>query len=1019
MTWLLLLLTVAAPAEVKVDSGIFGAVEARSIGPAAMSGRVAAIDGVAKDPRIVYVGAAAGGVWKTTNGGTTFKPVFDKYTQSIGAIAVDQAKPETVWVGTGEPWVRNSVSVGTGVYKTTDSGDNWQFMGLPDSERIAKIVVDPKNSDTVYVAAMGRLWNSNEERGLYKTTDGGKTWSRILYVDANTGCADVSIDPQETQVVYASMWQFRRRPWEFQSGGPGSGLYRSTDGGKTWEKLKAGLPEGELGRIAVAVAPSRPNVVYAAVESSKSALYRSDDMGKTWERVNTARAMGTRPFYFSRVVVDPKDYRRVYKMGGLLAVSTDGGKAFNESVGAGGVHPDLHALWIDPVQPSTLYLGTDGGVYRSMDYGGTWNFIRNLPLSQFYHVSFDMERPYNVYGGLQDNGSWAGPSQGRGGVQNKDWLNVGFGDGFYVFAHPADKNVVYSQYQGGKLLRFDKRTGEIKSIAPQPKTGEPKCRFNWNAAVALSGRDPDTLYIGAQFLFRSRDRGESWEKISGDLTTNDKEKQNQEKSGGLTIDNSTAENHCTIYAIAESPLDRNTIWAGTDDGNLQVTRDGGKNWTNVVANVAGLPHHTWISGIEASRRQLGTAYVTFDGHQTGDMKTYAYRTTDFGKTWTSLATPDIKGFAHVIREDREKPALLFLGTEFGLWLSVDGGKQWAQFTGNFPPAPVRDLAIHPRESDLIIATHGRGLYIVDDIGPLRQITPELLESKMAVLETRPFPARLGTGEQSFSGGDEFTGSNPAEAAYITYYLKERHVFGDFSIQVTDAEGKPVTTLTAGKRRGINRVAWPMRMKPPRVPTAGSLEFGALVGPMVPEGTYTAKLVRGDETATATIKVVGDPNLTHSAEDRKLQQTTAMSLYRLLERLAYVTAAADEARDQARDRAKGLKSDDGLRQELESFADKLDALRKTLAASSENQLSGERRLREEIGEVYGEVIRYGGRPTKTQMDRAAVLGQEVERAHGQFDGMADAALESFNAKLTGVKLQPVKKLTQQEYEKRQR
>ncbi len=1014
-----------APAQVTIDSGVFGALQARPLGPAVTSGRIAAIDGVARDARTLYVGAANGGVWKTTNGGTTFKPVFDRHTQSIGAIAVDQSRPDTVWVGTGEPWTRNSTSVGTGVYKTPDAGDNWQFLGLANSERIAKIVIDPKNSSTVYVAALGALWSASEERGVYKTTDAGKSWQRILYVDADTGCSDLAIDPQEPSILYAGMWQFRRQPWTFRSGGPGSGLYRSADGGKSWQRLQEGLPEGELGRVAVAVAPSRPSVVYALIESKKSALYRSDDTGRTWHGVNESSTMGERPFYFSLLVVDPKDYNLVYKPGFLLNVSRDGGKVFTP-VGLGptsfGFHPDVHALWIDPANTATLYLGTDGGVFRSHDGGGAWHFLRNLPVSQFYHVSYDMERPYNVFGGLQDNGSWSAPSQGRGGVQNRDWTNVGIGDGFYVFAHPADRNILYSQYQGGKLLRFHKSTGEIKSIQPHARAGDPKLRFNWNAAVALSPTDPDALYIGAQFLFRSRDKGESWERLSPDLTTNDPEKQKQQESGGLTTDNSTAENHCTIVAIAESPLDAKVIWAGADDGNVQVTRDGGKTWANAAAGIPGLPRHTWVSSIEASRYDRGTAYATFDGHMTGDMKTYVYRTADFGKSWTSLVTPELKGFAHVVREDRVKPDLLFVGTEFGLFLTIDGGRQWAQFTGNLPGVAVRDLAIHPREHDLIVATHGRGAYVVDDITPLRQLTPEVLNSRLAVIEGRPSPVRLPALVQGFGGQDEFAASNPPEAAYVTYYLKERHMLGDFRVQVYDAENNLVTTLPAGTRRGINRVPWPMRLRPPRVPRAPSMEASSLIGPVAPEGTYTAKIQRGEETYTARIQLVGDPSSPHPEKDRKLQQATVMKLYRMIERLAFVSAAAVEARDQAGDRAKPLQPDEELAKSLDAFREKLDALNKTLVAmrgggGMAGPITGEVRLREQIGELYGEVSRYGGRPTQSQTERSAFLEQEVDRANRSFESLS-AERESLNAKLSARQLQPIAKLTPEQYEKRQ-
>ncbi|MEM4251860.1 MAG: glycosyl hydrolase, partial [Candidatus Bathyarchaeia archaeon] len=633
-----------------------------------------------------------------------------------------------------------------------------------------------------------------------------------LYIDEDTGCADIAIDPQETNIVYASTWQFRRKGWFFTSGGVGSGLHKSTDGGKTWRRLTRDMPEGELGRIAIAVAPTRPNVVYANIESKKTALYRSDDMGESWKRVNSSLNITVRPFYFSFLMVDHKDYNKVYKLGLGLGVSRDGGQSFSD-VG-GSTHSDHHALWVDAQNSSFMYLGTDGGVYKTYDGGNSWSMLRNLPVSQFYHVSADMSRPYNVYGGLQDNGSWTGPSQSPGGIQNSDWKNTGFGDGFYCFADPSDPNVIYSEYQGGRLLRYHRSTGETKFIAPFPKDGEPKLRFNWNTPFQMSRSNPKAIYLGSQFLFVSTDQGESWTRISGDLTTNDPEKQRQEESGGLSIDNSTAENHCTIYTISDSPLDSQVIWTGSDDGQVQLTRDGGKSWQNLTANIP-VPVNSWVSSIEASHHEAATAYATFDRHTFGDMRPYIYRTTDYGKTWQSIATDDIKGFAHIVREDPVNPKLLFVGTEHGLYISVDGGRQWGQFTGKFPQmVPVRDLVIHPREHDLIIATHGRGIYIVDDITPLRQLTEEILAKPLHIFKSRPSPTSIATFEQDFPGSDEFVGSSLPEVAYITYYLKDRHIVGDFKIEILDAEGKLITTLPGSKRRGINRVSWFMRMKAP-------------------------------------------------------------------------------------------------------------------------------------------------------------------------------------------------------------
>jgi len=1004
----------------RLETGQLGALEARAIGPATTSGRIMAIDAVIKDPKIVYVGAASGGIWKSTNGGTTFKPVFDKYTASIGALAIDQTRPETVWAGTGEACPRNSISVGDGIYKTTDGGENWSKLGLEKSEHIAKIVIDPKSPDTLYVAALGHVWDANDERGVFKTTDAGKTWERILFVDRDTGAADLVIDPQEPRILYAAMWQFRRTPYSFNSGGPGSGLYKSVDAGKTWKKLTAGLSEGPLGRIAVAVAPSRPSVVYANVEAKKTKLFRSEDGGTSWTEQADSFAITARPFYFSHLAVDPKDHNRIYKPGFSLAVSSDGGSTFSSPFGAegGDIHSDLHALWINPSDPMQLLLGTDGGVFTSNDRGHNWVFLANLPVSQFYHVSVDLQRPYRVYGGLQDNGSWSGPSRSPGGIQNRDWENVGMGDGFHAFAEPADPDVIYCEYQGGNLLRRHRSTGETKEIRPYPAAGEPKLRFNWNTPMAISSKNPKLIYVGAQFLFSSSDRGESWKRLSNDLTTNDTEKQKQEESGGLTIDNSTAENHCTIFTISPSPLDENEIWAGTDDGNLQVTRDGGRNWSRVDRNIPGLPSGTWVSGVDASHHDPGTAYATFDGHQTGDLSPRVFRTTDWGKTWTALVTSDVDGYAHVIREDLVDKNLLFLGTERGLFVSVDAGKNWARFGSTLPVVPVRDLAIHPRENDLVVATHGRGIYIVDDITPLRSMTAELMAKPAAPLPSRTALIHTPESLQEFSGDSQFVGDNFPEVASVTYYLKDRHVFGDLKLEVFDSAGVRLATLPAGKRRGINRVFWHMRKKPPKVPPAPLLAGRALVGPSVPEGTYTVKLTKGSETLSWPIEVAADPRLPHPKEDRASQQRSVLDLYDLQEKLGFVADSLTDIRDQAKARSEKSAKSRSLRQNLDSFASQLDRLHKTLVATREGFLTGEEQLRERVVDLYGAISSYGGRPTASQLDRKKVLEAEVDAAEKNFRKIVDRELAGLNSQIQGTGQDAMKLMTREEWEKKQ-
>ena len=999
--------------KVKIDSYTFGAIKARSIGPAVMGGRISALDVVNSNPRIIYVGVAAGGVWKSVSGGTTFKPVFDKHPQSIGAIAIDQAHPDTVWVGTGETWVRNSVSVGAGLYRTTDGGDNWKLVGLDSTERISRILVNPKDSKIVYVGAMGHLWDANEQRGVYKTTDGGKIWEKVLYVDENTGCADLALDPQEPSILYAAMWQFRRYPDFFKSGGKGSGLYRSTDAGKTWKKLQNDLPKEELGRIALALAPSRPSTVYAVVESKKSALYRSNDLGENWTRLDSSTTIGSRPFYFSLLLVDPQDHTRVYKPGFNLSVSSDGGKTF---AGRSGFHPDLHALWINPENPYHLILGTDGGIYVSYDRGNSWLFLNNLPVSQFYHASFDMETPYNVYGGLQDNGSWYGPSQNPGGITNADWKNCGFGDGFWVFVDPGDSDIIYSEYQGGNISRLHRSAGERKDIKPYPKEGEPKYRFNWNSPIHVT---KNALYVGCQFLFRSTDKGDSWERISDDLTTNDPKKQRQEQSGGITVDNTTAENHCSIYTICESPLNQDVIWAGTDDGNVQITKDGGKSWTNVVKNIPGLPAFTWCSSVQASHHEPGTAFATFDGHRTGDMNVYVYKTTDFGQTWKSITIENIEGYAHVIKEDLVKPDLLFVGTESGLFISIDGGEQWAQFTGNFPPVPVMDIAIHPREHDVILATHGRGIYIIDDITYLRKINDEVVTSDVYIFDSPTAIIKPQIGAQRYSGSGEFVGSNPSEVAKVIYYLKKRHVFGDMKVEISDEDGNLLKTLPGGKRRGMNIVNWYMRQKPPKVAPAPTLAGGALFGPIVEEGVYTAKLTKGKETFTTEIKIIYDPDSPHSAEDRALQQKTVWKLYRMQERLAYIGDAVTGARDQAKKNAKKLKKGDGFAKTLNSFSNKLDQLNKTLVATKTGAgISGEQQLREKVVGLYSSVSGYYGKPTESQLSRMTVLEKEIERKNAEFESIIGKELKNINQKLDRKKLETIKIMTKEEWDKKQ-
>lgn len=1015
---------------VKVDSETISGLGARNIGSAAMSGRISAVDAVQEGQRLtVYVGSASGGVWKSTNGGTTYKPVFDKQpVQSIGAVAIDPKNPKVVWVGTGESWTRNSVSIGDGVYKSTDGGETWANVGLKDSERIAKIAIDPNDTNTVYVCAPGKLWSDSDERGLYKTTDGGKSWTTILKgANASTGCSMISLDKRNPKTIYAGTWDFRRKGWTFRSGGDGpnapsgSALMKSTDGGATWTDLGdkgSGLPTKPWGRVAVTVAPSNSNVVYALIEAEppKNGLYRSDDGGRTWQLRDRSQAIIWRPFYFANLIVDPKNENKVYKPDLSLIMSNDGGKSFSNI--SGGAHGDFHDVWINPGNTDHVITGDDGGVWYSYDGGNRWWKADNLPVSQFYHVSVDMDRPYNVYGGLQDNSSWVGTSAYPGGITNAQWENMFGGDGFWMFVDPSDPTYIYAESQGGEIGRVNRKTHETRPIKPLPQYKEGKLRYNWNTPIFVSQNG--TVYIGSQFLFRTKDHGQTWERISPDLTTNDSQKQLQEQSGGVTVDNSSAEMHTTIYAIAESPKNANVIWAGTDDGNLQLTRDGGKTWTNVVGNIAGLPKNAWMSSIDAGHFDEGTAYATFDLHTVGDMRPYAYRTDDYGKTWTPVVAADgpVRGYAHVIKEDLVNKDLLFLGTELGLWVSLDGGKQWAQYKGgDLPNVAVRDLAIHPRDNDLVIATHGRGIWIVDDITALRALTPETLAKEAAFMPSAPVVQRIQAFGGWSSGDASFAGPNPPSDAVITYYQKKRHIFGDLNIEVFDADGKSVGTIPSSKRRGLSRVTWSMRMKAPQVPSGASALFAAATGPRLLPGDYSVKMTKDKNVYTTPLHVVIDPRATYTADDRKAQFALAMKVYDLMGEMKYAVDRINGVRLALDDRAAKLPASDALAKPLRTASSQVDELRKKIVATKEGgMITGEERLRENLGDLYFGVTFYEGRPSQAQVERADALGRELGDVVKQFDDWTAKELPRINSSLEGKKLEPVKAITREEWQK---
>ncbi|HMJ06083.1 MAG TPA: hypothetical protein VK474_07485 [Chthoniobacterales bacterium] len=1006
-----------AAEQAPFNSSTISGLGARNIGSAAMSGRISTMTANrdASGKLTIFVGSASGGVWKSEDSGTTYRPLFDEQpVQSIGTIALDPKNPRNVWVGTGECWTRNSVSIGNGVYRSGDGGETWTRAGLPASERIAKIVVSPQSSETAYAAVPGPLWSDSAERGLYKTTDGGRTWNLILRgANLSTGCSMIAMDPTNPDILMATMWDFRRKGWTFRSGGDGpdspsaSGLFRSTDGGATWTEVtpenSKGFPKKPYGRLALAIAPSNAKRVYCFVESTDSALFVSDDGGATWDRRDKSTWMVWRPFYFANLTVDPKNPERLFKTDGALILSEDGGKSFATIGGFQGAHGDVHDVWIDPTNSQTVIAPDDGGMYYSYNGGSKWWKGNNLPISQFYHVSMDDADPYRVYGGLQDNGSWVGQSQYPGGIGNSQWEAMYGGDGFWMFPDPADPDYMYAEAQGGTIGRVNRKTYEARDIQPKPNYKE-KLRFNWNTPIALSPNEKGTIYIGAQFLFRSRNHGQRWDRISPDLTTNDPEKQKQEKSGGVTVDNSAAEMHTTIYSISESPKDKNVIWVGTDDGNVQVTRDAGKTWANVVGNIADLPKNSWVSWVQASNFEAGTAYATFDRHTFGDMTAYVYKTADFGKTWTPLVTPQelsgIHGYAHVIKEDLVKPNLLFLGTEFGLYVSIDGGKSWAQYKGGrFPAVAVRDLAIHPRDNELVLATHGRGIWIVDDITPLRALTPDLLGQEVAFVAAKPVQQRIEGNGGGADGAAVYIGPNPPDAAVIVYYQRSRHLFGKLKLEVLDASGRVVDELPASKRPGLNRVTWNMHEKPPRVPPAAQLAFAGTRGPRVLPGTYTIRLTKNGKVSETKLTVGLDQRAKFNAADRKLQYDAAMRVRELfgaesalMDRILPLRAAIAKT-------VSGLPEGDALRKTLADFDGKVDAVRKQIVATTEGgAITGEERLREHTDQLYGAILSYEGKPADYQIANISALQRELDDVTKEFEQVNSHDLPAVNEQL---------------------
>lgn len=968
-----------AYAQTSINASTFGMMEARALGPGTMSGRITSIEGVNNDEgKTIYVGTAGGGIWKSTNAGASYRSIFDKYCQSIGAIAIDQSKPSTIFVGTGESNMRNSVSIGVGMYKTTDGGDNWKKIGLDSTEHISKIIIDHSNPQVIYVAAPGPLWSNSKHRGLYKSTNGGETWEKILYINDKTGCADLLMDPKNPNILFASTWEFRRQPFSFNSGGKGSGLYKSTDGGKTWKEITNGLPPKPFGRIAMALAPSEPNKMVAIVESVKTGLYISNDGGETWKSQSATLNVTARPFYFSTIVFDPKDSKRVYRPAFSFAYSNDGGYSFTDASNDGGwVHSDMHALWINPAHTNIMYLGTDGGVYTSIDKGVTWQFCHSLPVGQFYHVDVDRKDPYNVYGGLQDNGSWMAANASPGGVSNAAWNRVGGGDGFWTVPD-ADGKTLYSEYQGGNMARVDMTTMHSENIQPKKTSKEDKLRWNWNTPIVTGTKNPKNLYVGAQYLYKSTDQGRNWTRISNDLTTNDKKKQEQENSGGLSADNTSAENHCTVFTIAESSFDENLIWVGTDDGNIQVTTDGGKTWTNTSPAVAksGIAAQAWVSSIQPSQHDKNTVYATFENHMYGDHKTYLGKSTDLGKTWTMLSSKDFTGFAHKIAEDPVNKNLLFLGTEMGLFATLDGGTSWFRMKNNIPEyALVRDIKIHPITHDLIIGTHGRGIYILDDIRAMRNMTKEIAEKDVHIFPTPDLVlnnGKFGWGGPEISGG--WWAGNPASHPSIDYYLKQRLTTGKITIDILDANGKLVQSFPGSIRKGINKVWWNMRTTPPKVVKGSTkMDMAGVASPMVLPGTYTVRININDKVYNSTVNCVHDANnKDYTLEDRKAVYENAQKVLQLYSKLSASLDTINYYQGKLKADTVAYKKNKNYQL---FFAD-LEKVKGELTATKfQSIFADEERIREKVSALYSTFCYMSAKPNAMQIESITDVSNE--------------------------------------------
>ena len=993
------ILTAGGTRNIGIDDGVLNNLEWRCIGPAIMGGRATDVEGVPGDPKVVYVGSASAGVWKTVDGGITWKPLFDKQpVLSIGDLALEPGNPEVIYACTGESNLRNSVSFGNGVYKSTDGGKTWKHLGLEKTRHISRVLVNPSNPDIVYVAAVGHCFGPNKERGVYRSSDGGQTWKKILYIDEYHGASDLEIDPKNPNSLYAAMWHFNRKPWTFTSGSTEGGVYKTVDGGLSWKKLQKGLPK-LMGRIGVKVAPSDPRIVYVIPEAKEGSLYKSENHGESFKLVSSDNRLISRGFYYADIRVDPQNENRVYAMGIWLYRSKDGGKTFEQI--SRGLHSDYHALWIDPQDPDRIWQATDGGVAVSYNRGETWEYIDLLCFSQFYQIYADNREPfYYVGGGLQDNRTWYAPSRTRepDGILNDDWRMVSSGDGFFVVAHPDNPELFLSESQGGRLMRTDMTTREQQVVAPYPlnpfgaSAGEQEYRFNWNAPIVTSPHDPHVVYFGGNVVFMSEDFGTNWKIISPDLTTDDPEKQ-KSAGGPVWEENTTAEYHCTVISLAESPVQPGVLWAGTDDGNVQISRDGGANWANVKDSIKDLKPFSLVSHVEPSHKEAGTCYVSFDRHMMDDFSPYMYKTSDFGKSWINISAGLPKNaYIWVVREDPRNNSILYSGTEVGPFISFDGGKDWVRLhLKNLPNVAVHDILIHPRENDLILGTHGRGIWILDDITPIQSFDRTILGQPGHLFGMRPairFTVRLS---RTDIGHKEFRGANPAYGALITYYLREKpKKESPIKIEILDAGGEIIREMSDfPKDSGFNRTSWDLRREgamPRRQEESEGRERRSR-GPRVLPGEYTVRLTVGTEVYEKPVEVIVDPTVKVTHQELEEQSAFVLEVQEMLSKINGTLRGLDGLVDQIKARRKTaednkIEDKEAVQKGLDEHMAKIDQLENRLVRPRLKvwpPIDQPPRLSEKLSDLFSQVEGANAAPTPSQKETLAELKREYRDA----------------------------------------